>query len=100
MLIRIVKLTFKPENISSFERIFENSKNRIQGFEGCRSVELYQDLKDRSVFFTYSIWEKESDLEYYRNSDFFKSVWGKTKLLFSEKPEAWSVKQLTVSNEQ
>ena len=29
MLIRIVKLTFKPENIASFERIFEESKNGI-----------------------------------------------------------------------
>lgn len=93
MLIRIVKLTFKPENIPSFERLFEVSKSNILAFEGCNLVELYQDLKDPCVFFTYSFWDKESDLESYRESDFFRSVWSKTKKLFSEKPEAWSVKK-------
>jgi len=44
-----------------------------------------------NVFFTYSYWEHPDFLEQYRNSDFFKGVWTKTKALFSEKPEAWSV---------
>ncbi|NAY91194.1 antibiotic biosynthesis monooxygenase [Muricauda sp. JGD-17] len=96
MLIRIVKLTFKPENIPSFERIFRKSKNGIQGFNGCQLVELYQDIKDPCVFFTYSFWENESDLEHYRSSDFFKSVWGRTKVLFSKKPEAWSVNKVQI----
>ncbi|WP_222983961.1 putative quinol monooxygenase [Flagellimonas meishanensis] len=100
MLIRIVKLTFKPENILSFERIFRESKEGILGFNGCRLVELYQDMKDPCIFFTYSFWEKESDLENYRTSDFFKGVWGNTKTLFSEKPEAWSVKQIAIGKEQ
>lgn len=100
MLIRIVKLTFKPENIPSFERIFEASKSEIVKFEGCQLVEGYQDLKNPCVFFTYSHWDGESDLENYRDSDFFKEVWGRTKLLFNDKPEAWSVRQLSMSNEQ
>lgn len=98
MLIRIVKLTFKPENIPSFERIFQESKRKILSFEGCTKVELYQDLKNPNIFFTYSIWDKESDLEHYRSSDFFTSVWGKTKELFLEKPEAWSVNKLSMDN--
>lgn len=98
MLIRIVKLTFKPENIPSFEQIFEESKSGILGFEGCTLVELYQDLKNPSVFFTYSFWDKESDLENYRNSDFFREVWGRTKKLFAQKPEAWSVAKIHSSN--
>ncbi|WP_421809253.1 putative quinol monooxygenase [Flagellimonas sp.] len=97
MLIRIVKLTFKPENIPSFERIFDESKNGILAFEGCSKVDLYQDLKDSSVFFTYSFWEKESDLENYRTSDFFRAVWGHTKTLFADKPEAWSVAKVNSS---
>ena len=98
MLIRIVKLTFKPENIPSFERIFNESKNGILAFEGCNLVELYQDLNNPCVFFTYSFWEKESDLEKYRTSDFFREVWGTTKKLFSEKPEAWSVNKVQSTN--
>ena len=50
MLIRIVKLTFKPENIASFERIFESSKNTILGFSGCTFLELYQDIDRANVF--------------------------------------------------
>ncbi|MCL6266206.1 putative quinol monooxygenase [Flagellimonas myxillae] len=98
MLVRIVKLTFKPENIPSFERIFQASRPKILEFEGCNLVEGYQDLKNPCVFFTYSHWERESNLENYRNSAFFKEVWAKTKLLFDDKPEAWSVQKLTMEN--
>lgn len=98
MLIRIVKLTFKPENIPSFKRIFEASKSSILDFEGCNLVEGYQDLKNPCVFFTYSFWDSESDLENYRASDFFKGVWSNTKKLFSEKPEAWSLRQCSINN--
>ncbi len=98
MLIRIVKLTFKPENIPSFERIFETTKSKITDFKGCSMVELYQDIKNPNVFFTYSFWENESDLENYRSSVFFKQVWSKTKLLFAEKPKAWSLKQCSKSS--
>lgn len=100
MLIRIVKLTFKPENIPSFERIFAASSSEIIKFQGCSKVEGYQDMKNPCVFFTYSHWDKESDLNEYRSSDFFKEVWSKTKALFAEKPEAWSVQQLQMTNNQ
>ena len=57
-------------------------------------MELYQDKTNPNVFFTYSYWDNESDLENYRNSDLFKGVWAKTKPLFNAKPEAWSVDKL------
>lgn len=91
MLIRIVKLTFEEENISSFEAIFEETKEMIRNFNGCQFLELYQDKEHSNIFFAYSKWVDETYLEAYRNSDFFKSVWSRTKLLFKEKPEAWSV---------
>jgi len=91
MLVRIVKLTFKTENISSFEQIFEDSKNEIRKFDGCTFLELYQDKNDARIFFTYSYWENESNLDAYRNSDYFKNVWSKTKILFDDAPQAWSV---------
>lgn len=91
MFIRIVKLTIGEENISSFEGIFEETKERIRNFKGCNFLELYQDRQDPRIFFTYSYWDSEEDLEAYRSSDFFKNVWGKTRALFISKPEAWSV---------
>ena len=94
MFIRIVKLTLKKENIASLEQIFEETKNFIRNFEGCLFLELYQDRKHPNIFFTYSKWEKEENLDDYRKSEFFRNVWGKTKLLFEEKPEAWSVNRI------
>ena len=94
MIVRIVKLTFHKENIHTFLDIFEQSKQKIRASEGCSLVELYQDEKNESIFFTYSYWTDETFLDLYRQSDFFKSVWAKTKILFSEKPEAWSVNKL------
>ena len=91
MLVRIVKLTFKSGNIVKFEQIFKETKKYIQDFEGCISLELLQDKTKPNIFFTYSQWDSEEHLNNYRNSDFFKSVWSKTKVLFDAKPEAWSV---------
>ena len=91
MIKRIVKLGFKPENIEDFKNIFENSKLKIRGFEGCNYLELWQGKKDPTIFFTYSYWDSEAALNNYRNSPLFKEVWAKTKVLFNQKPEAWSV---------
>ncbi|MBD0780003.1 antibiotic biosynthesis monooxygenase [Maribacter sp. ANRC-HE7] len=91
MLIRIVKLTFEPGHIAEFEQIFKASNTLIKNFDGCISVELLQDIAHPNVFFTYSHWESEDHLNAYRNSETFKTIWGKTKILFSDRPEAWSV---------
>ncbi len=98
MFVRIVKLTFKKENIASFEQIFEDSKNLIRNFEGCTFLELLQDKDQPNIFFTYSYWQSEENLDNYRNSALFKNIWGQTKALFAERAEAWSVdKKITLN---
>lgn len=94
MFVRIVKLSFSPENTSTFLEIFEENKINIRNSTGCRLLELYRDKDDSNIFFTYSYWEKEADLENYRDSKLFINVWKKTKKLFNKKPEAWSVDKL------
>lgn len=84
-------MTFEPENIASFERIFSESSEHIRAFPGCLKLELLRDLNHPEVFITYSIWESESHLEAYRNSEFFRAVWARTKKLFARKPQAWSL---------
>ena len=91
MLIRIVKMNFQEEEIHNFEALFEKKKQYIRNFEGCQFLELYQDRENKSIFFTYSYWESDEALQKYRHSELFKSVWAKTKPLFIEKAEAWSV---------
>ena len=93
MLTRIVQMTFEPENIPSFERIFRESSDQIRAFPGCLQLDLFQDLSNPAVFFTFSIWESEAHLEAYRNSEFFREVWGKTRQLFTGKARAWSLER-------
>ena len=94
MFVRIVKLSFHEENIPAFLENFELNKEKIRNAPGNRFLELYQDKSKKSIFFTYSYWETEDDLENYRNSELFKEVWSFTKKLFNDKPEAWSVDKL------
>ncbi|MES2395353.1 MAG: antibiotic biosynthesis monooxygenase family protein [Bacteroidota bacterium] len=94
MIIRIVKMNFKPDAVTDFLKIFDASKQYIRNMEGCTHLELLNDISSPTVFFTYSHWQTENDLNNYRNSELFEGVWGKTKILFAAKAEAWSVKSL------
>jgi len=91
MLVRIVKMSFEIEKVSDFLDNFNAHKVEIRSFPGCQLLELYRDKNSPNIFFTYSYWNSEDDLENYRQSNLFKSVWAKTKILFNDKPEAWSV---------
>lgn len=94
-MIRIVKMTFRPEAVNDFLNIFESSKYNIRQRPGCKSLKLVQDLERPNIFFTISEWEDPACLEQYRNSELFKEVWAATKRLFAEKAEAWSVNVCT-----
>lgn len=93
-MIRIVKMTFEPSKIDEFLTNFNNNKVAIRNFNGVKHLKLLRDKQHSNVFFTYSIWESETHLEVYRNSSLFKAVWAKTKPLFADKPQAWSVDEL------
>lgn len=87
-------MSFDPAKIDEFLANFEANKKKIRAFEGCNFLELYRDQNNTNIFFTYSYWDSETDLNNYRHSELFKSVWAKTKPLFNDKPEAWSVNKL------
>jgi len=94
MFVRIVKMSFAKENIEQFQARFETVKQQIRNYEGCQFLELYRDKHNTNIFFTYSYWNTEEDLNNYRHSDLFKGVWSQTKPLFNAKPEAWSVDKI------
>lgn len=91
MIVRIVQMTFRKDSRDRFAAFFELRKQTIRSFKGCRHLELWQDADNDTVFFTYSIWDSQADLDHYRFSEFFKDTWGQTKQLFADKPQAWSV---------
>ena len=93
MIVRIVKLSFQEDKVESFLNNFHSTKDQIRAFDGCNRLELLK-VKDKSnIFMTYSFWDDESFLNNYRNSDLFKGIWSKTKKMFNDKPEAWTVTQ-------
>lgn len=83
-------MTFEQNKTEAFLEVFRNAKDRIRSFEGCQHVELLQDIHQPNVYSTYSLWDSEASLNAYRHSALFGQVWKATKVLFSEKPQAWS----------
>jgi len=87
-------MSFDENKIEEFLNNFHQNKEKIRNFQGCQFLELYRDKKDKNIYFTYSYWNSEEDLDHYRKSDLFKTVWAKTKVLFNDMPQAWSVDKI------
>lgn len=83
-------MTFREKDIPVFLEIFNNSCSRIRNAAGCINLQLLQSESDHRIMFTISEWETEEFLEKYRSSELFQTTWAKTKVLFAEKPEAWT----------
>ena len=90
-------MTFREDAIEQFLEIFNSSKEKIRGFEGCEHLELLRDVNDPRVYSTYSYWRSVEDLDRYRDSDLFGKVWPVTKALFDARPVAHSYDQKYIS---
>jgi quinol monooxygenase YgiN len=95
MLIRIVRMTFQENKVEAFLHLFEATKRQIRQYPGCQRLELLRDADQPAVFMTYSWWIDEQALENYRVSPLFKETWAKTKVLFADKPRAFSSYKFT-----
>ncbi len=72
MITRIVKMNFRPEEVENFLTIFHQSKDKIRHMPGCKHLELWNSQSDASIYYTYSIWDSEDDLN---------NCWLKSKLI-------------------
>lgn len=91
MITRIVKMEFQEERVNDFLAFFDTINHIVNNFPGCYGMKLYQDVDKPNVIMTYSHWQSVEDLNKYRDSPEFGSIWPKIKPWFKEKPEAWSV---------
>ena len=94
MITRIVKMKFQEQYIDDFKNFTKDIKDIIRNQEGCTYLDILQDARNPNIFFTYSRWNSEIDLNNYRQTDFFRNIWPKTKEWFSDKPEAWSLEEV------
>lgn len=96
MIIRFVRMTFQPEKVNEFLEFLENYLPQIRNFEGCTYLEILRDIDNPSVLMTHSHWVSADALENYRKSELFSYVWSNTKIHFSDKPIAFSMKQIAL----
>ncbi len=85
-------MSFAPEKVGEFLSVFEQGKDKIADFEGCEGLTLLRDAQQPHILFTYSYWRNEDCLNKYRFSELFKDTWAQTKILFNDKPMAWSLR--------
>lgn len=91
MLLRIVRMEFQPDKLQDFDQIFLESRDKIAAFPGCHHVEMCKDPALEHVRYTFSKWAGPEALEAYRRSELFRTTWARTKVLFSGKPNAYSL---------
>jgi len=84
---------FTEAGVEEFLQIFNAHKQQIRNFQGCSHLELLKDKDDVNTYTTLSYWDDPSDLERYRKSELFGSVWGRVKTLFSERSQAFSLEK-------
>lgn len=90
MLIRTVRMTFRPDRLDDFLALFREARPRIAAAPGCRHLDLWQDARFPNVLTTFSQWDDEQALDAYRQSDLFRTTWARTTPLFAAAPVAHS----------
>ena len=85
---------FKGGHVETFLEIFQQHKNAIRKVTGCTHLELLKDVHNPLSYATLSHWDSERDLDAYRNSELFKDVWGRVKVLFSGPTQAFSMEKM------
>ena len=95
MIYRIVKLHFQTTKTASFLELFNQVVTKVNEQPGCIEMYMIQDLHNPAIFITHSKWEQEQDLNNYRNSALFKTIWPTIKPWFEVKAEAWSMQLVT-----
>lgn len=96
MLLRTVRMTFRPDRLDDFLALFAEARPKIAAAPGCRRLELWQDARFPNVLSTYSEWDGPEALEAYRRSDLFRQTWARTTPLFAAAPVAHSQTRLGV----
>jgi quinol monooxygenase YgiN len=91
MITRIVKLHFQEEKVTDFLSLFDQVVTKVNAFPGCQEMHMLRDINNPTVFITHSLWDSEEDLNKYRDSELFQSIWPTIKPWFAEKPQAWSL---------
>jgi quinol monooxygenase YgiN len=99
-ILRLVRLTFKAENVETFLQFFSETAPHIRAFEGCIELQGFRDREQPNVVYTLSRWASPEHLENYRQSTFFKNTWEQVSRWFEDKPQAFTLVPFAEASEQ
>lgn len=100
IILRLVRLTFKAENVETFLQFFSETAPHIRAFQGCLELQGFRDREQPNVVYTLSRWASAEDLENYRQSTFFKNTWEQVSRWFEDKPQAFTLVPFQETNLQ
>lgn len=90
MLIRLVRMHFRPEAVDAFLALYATARPIITSQPGCFSVQLVRERDDSAAFATWSTWADAAALDAYRASAFFRGFWPQVRVLFRQPAEVVS----------
>jgi len=90
MIVRLVSLRFHPDRVEEFKQLYQKIHRQIRSSPGCLHLQLVVDNEGEGECFTISYWRSQEDLDRYRSSPFFRSIWPRVKAMLREKPWAKS----------
>lgn len=88
MIVRIVYLPIKPDGLETFGQLYSNVVQQIRNCPGCEFVQLVTDTLGQGDCYAISHWHSEAELEDYRHSPFFRSLWPQVKKLMRD--QSWA----------
>ncbi len=90
MLLRTVRMTFRPDAVPAFLALFGATRGKIAAQPGCHALALWADPRYSNILTTVSEWTGAEALDAYRATDLFAATWAETKAMFAAPPIAIS----------
>ena len=98
MIKRVVRLTVKDAAAKeAFQEIYRSRNPYKNGVKGCQDVKVMKDVNEDNVYYTVSLWDRNEDLEAYRQSDYFAETWPMVKAQLSKRAEAFSMTETDIA---
>jgi len=87
-------MKFREEEVDNFLNAFKSVEHHIRNFNGCKGLQLLQQTDDPLPFSLIACGIQKKAYITTVFSELFKNTWAKTRILFADKPEAWSLSEV------
>lgn len=78
-------------NKALFKQTLKDYQKALKEQKGCMHLDMFSDKKEKDIFYSYTIWDNDTNLKKYRKSALYKELSGKILPLCDKEPKAWTV---------